>query len=102
MRAFGCEHGAIFDTYLGNAACNPVERDVTRCGTVYAQAVSEAESSGLLWGVLQGVGFGLGGALAVTSVVLFATEPAGRPAATTRVRCGQGPGTVGVECAWRF
>lgn len=45
-----------------------------------------------------------GGALALTSVVLFATAPsaAGAERAAVSVRCGGGPGTVGVSCAGTF
>jgi len=84
--------------YTGNANCHPLERSVPQCGAIYDEGVS----NDVTWAVLQGVGFGLGGALAVTSVVLFATAPSGRPAATTRVACGQGPGALGVTCGWRF
>lgn len=48
--------------------------------------------------VLSGLGFGLGGALAVTSLLLFVTLPSERGEATARLACGPGPGSLGVSC----
>ena len=48
-------------------------------------------------------GYVAAGALAVTSIVLFATAPSRRPAAaTTGMRCGGGPGQIGVTCGLWF
>jgi hypothetical protein len=49
-------------------------------------------------------GLAAGGALALASVVLFATAPSapGAERAAVSVRCGGGPGTVGVSCAGTF
>ena len=94
-------HATIFDDYLLHPMCRDVERDVAYCGDLYRRVEQRAADSGSTWGVLQGVGFGLGSALAVTAAVLFATAPSGR-AATTRLVCGQGPGTLGVGCVWSF
>lgn len=48
-------------------------------------------------------GFAVGGALAVTSTVLFLTAPS-RPRAvmTSSVHCGAGPGVVGLACVASF
>jgi hypothetical protein len=49
------------------------------------------------------VGYTVGAALAVTSVVLFVTAPAGeRRRAASSASCGVGPGSAGVSCAFRF
>lgn len=48
--------------------------------------------------LMTGVGFGVGGALAVTSAVLFLTMPAGRSTGMARLVCGPGPGSIGVAC----
>lgn len=49
--------------------------------------------------LVSGVGFVLGGALAVTSAVLFLTLPGRAPAAyRARYGCGPGPGDLGVAC----
>jgi len=46
------------------------------------------------------VGYATGGALAVTSVVLFLTAPSAPRSVATA--CGVGPGSVGVSCAMTF
>lgn len=48
-------------------------------------------------------GFVGGGALAVTSLVLFLTAPgAPRPRSSAGLGCGRGPGTVGLSCSMAF
>ena len=48
-------------------------------------------------------GFVGGGALAVTSLVLFLTAPSGsRPRASAGLGCERGPGTVGLSCSLVF
>lgn len=91
-------HDGYFAAYTTNTACNPTERDVAMCGVLYQQGVDDDAS----WGVWQGVGFGLGGALAVAAAVVFATAPSARSEAVTALRCGQGPGMLGVGCSWQF
>lgn len=87
-----------FAAYRANASCNPAERDVAMCGALYQQAVDDDAS----WGVWQGVGFGLGGALAVASAVVFLTSSGPRETTAQALRCGPGPGTVGMGCTWQF
>ncbi len=48
--------------------------------------------------VMTGIGFGVGGALAVTSAVLFATMPAEGTRGMAGPVCGPGPGSIGVAC----
>lgn len=55
-------------------------------------------AEGERYGVMTGVGFGVGGALAVTSAVLFLTLPDARVGGSARLACGPGPGTVGLAC----
>jgi hypothetical protein len=50
----------------------------------------------------QVAGFVAAGALAITSVVFFAAAPSADAHAQANVRCGPGPGTLGVGCVWRF
>jgi hypothetical protein len=59
-----------------------------------------AESDRNTWNTLSTVGLIAGGALAVTSVVLFTTSSRHHPA--TSLACGQGPGTLGIRCALHF
>ncbi|TAK22630.1 MAG: PEGA domain-containing protein [Myxococcaceae bacterium] len=48
-------------------------------------------------------GFVGGGALAVTSLVLFLTAPSSpRPTSSAGLGCGRGPGTVGLTCSLAF
>jgi hypothetical protein len=59
-----------------------------------------AESDRNTWDTLSTVGLVAGGALAITSVVLFTTSSQRRP--VTSLACGQGPGTLGIRCALQF
>ncbi len=70
---------------------------VDRCTAWNNNAQSQLDT----WDALSVVGLVAGGALAVTSVVLFATEPRGSSRATT-LSCGAGPGTLGARCAINF
>ncbi len=84
--------------YNPDAAC-PGQRSAVQPGDC-GDLIRTADSMQLLGTIA----FVAGGALAVTSVVLFATAPAGegspRPAA--RFGCGVGPGAPGVACGGRF
>lgn len=59
---------------------------------------SANSASTLAW-----VGYAAGGALAVTSLVLFLTAPSARSTARRAgVACGAGPGVLGASCAITF
>ena len=67
------------------------------------EVCTSAQSRGDTEQTLAITGFAVGGALAVTSAVLFLTAPSRPRAATTSsVNCGAGPGTLGVACVASF
>ncbi|MFO0647595.1 MAG: tetratricopeptide repeat protein [Polyangiales bacterium] len=55
-----------------------------------------------LGNTLQLAGMIGGGALSLTGIILLATAPSGVSRATASVRCGVGPGTVGLICGGTF
>lgn len=71
---------------------------VSDCGQRRAQLEGDVRT----WEALSTVGLVAGGALAVTSAVLFATSSSGASPSRTSLACGAGPGVLGVRCAVRF
>lgn len=96
--AWRLREGTVSD-YTGQCPAGEVgdAAVVTRCAGLHAQADEDVSA----WGTVTAVGLVAGGVLAVTSAVLFATAP-GRRTETRAVRCGSGPGVVGVGCAVAF
>lgn len=85
--------------YEGDARCGPLERDVPYCSAVHGPGV-EADASLTPWVV---AGYVVSGTFAVTSAVLFAVAASrGREERRAGLRCGGGPGLVGVSCGYSF
>lgn len=85
--------------YQGDARCGPLERDVAYCSAVHGPGV-EADESLTPWVV---AGYVVSGTFAVTSAVLFAVAASrGREERRVGLRCGGGPGLVGVSCGYSF
>lgn len=80
--------------------------DDVRClpdnGLTRAQNCHDDEAAAETAGALAWVGFAAGGALAVTSAVLFLMAPGGHRESARRMRCGAGPGLIGVACGATF
>lgn len=84
-----------------NGSCSASEGDqetVARCMMSHTQAADDVSTAE----TLTTVGLVAGGALAVASVVLFVTAPSSRRATPSAMRCGAGPGTVGLQCGVSF
>lgn len=98
LAAWRLREGAVSD-YVGECPAGEVDDPavVARCGGRRTQADADVDQ----WGAVATVGLVAGAALAVTSAVLFATSPSGRTEARA-VRCGGGPGLVGVGCTVAF
>lgn len=87
------------DDYNGNCSASEGDQQtVTRCMASHTQAADDAGTAE----TLTTVGLVAGGALAVASVVLFVTAPSSRRATPSAMRCGAGPGTVGLQCGVSF
>ena len=86
---------------VGGAAADRYNRDDCLPAQGTRDDVCAAErGTAEAMGPLRALGFAGGGVLAVVSTVLFVTSaPRARQEA---VRCGGGPGTLGVSCALRF
>jgi hypothetical protein len=93
-----------FDPYFNNPVCNTNmrETDVVTCGGIYDTAARQASNGDGTWVAAQGISFGLGGALAVASVVVLATAPSSRTERPTALRCGPNLTTIGAGCTWSF
>lgn len=89
--------------YVRDTRCNDnnahLETDVQHCDAVHGPGV-EAEASLTPWVV---AGYVVSGAFAVTSGVLFAVAASrSREERVAGLRCGGGPGLVGVSCGYSF
>ncbi|MFO0606011.1 MAG: hypothetical protein U0324_22690 [Polyangiales bacterium] len=89
--------------YVRDIRCNDnnahLETDVQHCNAVHGPGV-EADASLTPWVV---AGYVVSGALAVTSGVLFAVAASrSREERVAGLRCGGGPGLVGVSCGYSF
>lgn len=85
--------------YQADMRCGPLERDVPYCSAVHGPGV-EADESLTPWVV---AGYVVSGSFAVTSAVLFAVAASrGREERRVGLRCGGGPGLVGVSCGYSF
>lgn len=73
-------------------------------GRTREQNCTDAWSTIQIAGPVAWVGFGMAAAFAVTSVTLFATMPAEPRAGgtTAALRCGLGPGELGIACGGAF
>ena len=70
---------------------------VTRAD-VCARELSSLRSAEVAAGVL----YGVGGAALIAAAIAAAVAPSGTPSDTQAVRCGSGPGDIGVACALTF
>jgi hypothetical protein len=86
--------GVVSD-YL--AACPAATSTAEGCGARWDTADGEASQ----WETLTTVGLVAGGAFALTSAILFVTEPSRSPSATTWI-CAPSVGLAGGHCAVRF
>lgn len=96
--AWRLREGAVSDYTVSCPAGDVDEVTAARCAAPHAQAVSDVGT----WETVTTVGLVAGAALAVGSVVLFATVPSSRGGTRTSLRCGAGPGTVGARCGLSF
>ncbi|MFO0608502.1 MAG: hypothetical protein U0324_35380 [Polyangiales bacterium] len=80
--------------------------DDARClldnGMTRAQNCAADESTAHTAGAVGWAAVAVGGALAVTSAVLFLTAPRAPRESARRLGCGVGPGTLGVSCGGTF
>lgn len=84
-----------------NARCLMNEtNDTTITNCIHDQP--NTQSAVDTWTAVETAGFVAGGLLAVGSAVLFITAPSSSATARTALRCGGGPGTVGVQCGMAF
>jgi hypothetical protein len=88
--------GGKVDSFNGMAACNRYASD--RGGPGCASLYDDGQQSRLL----SYVGFGVAGALAVTSVVLFLTRPEPTAKRSAMAACTARVGGIGVSCAVAF
>lgn len=96
--AWRLREGTVSD-FAGSCA----DREVDDAGQVAscASARMTAESDVSRWETLSTVGLIAGGALTVTSAILFATMPS-RGRARSAFGCSDGPGTLGLRCGITF
>ncbi len=98
LAAWRLREGAVSD-YVGQCPTGEIDdaMRVTECNGLHTRADTDVDQ----WGTIATVGLAAGGVLAVTSAVLFATGSGARTEARA-VRCGGGPGLVGVGCTVAF
>jgi hypothetical protein len=93
--ALAVREGAV-ERFNDDARCLP-DNGMTRSQNCAADEATAGTASTLAW-----AGFVAGGALAITSAVLFLAAPRERPGATARLRCGVDLANVGAICGGTF
>lgn len=96
LASWRLREGAVSD-YAARCQTAPDRATADRCSADRVPADEEVSR----WEAVTAVGLAAGGVFAVTSVILFATEPSRRAPTTTWV-CAPSLGVVGGQCAVRF
>lgn len=96
--AWRLREGAVAD-YAGQCPAEVESAtEMERCAGLHAAAQTDVGQ----WQAVSTAGLVAGGVFAVGSAVLFATLSSGRSGERRAVRCGGGPGVVGIGCEVAF